>query len=631
MLKHLKLQRNISLASTPAGTVPSGLQKAGTLSRRRLVMFALVSTTVAALCSAWAYLLVDPAVFSANTGSENATATWFGPLEIGLIICFLISAPWMALGFWNAVIGLWLLHGSRDWKSAVAPFMADADTDAPIGVRTAIIITLRNEDPARAFTKLEAVRRSVEATGHGAQFDYFVLSDTSDPETAAREEAIFAGWRAAFDDDSRATYRRREANIGFKAGNVRDFVARFGGAYELMLPLDADSLMSGPAILRLVRIMQAHPRIGILQSLVVGTPAPSAFARIFQFGMRHGMRSYTMGSAWWQGDCGPFWGHNAMVRIAPFAEHCELPLLPGSPPLGGHVLSHDQIEAVLMRRGGFEVRVVPVEDQSWEDNPPTLLDFTKRDLRWCQGNMQYWRLLGLRGLLPTSRMQVFIAIMMYMSAVAWIALMIMSAVKAVTGGMPNFDANVGLPLFITVMSMSLMPKIAGLADVMMTAGGIRRYGGPLRFGVGALVEIVFMMLLAPVIAFRITTFMIGLVFGRCVQWSGQARDAYQLSWATALHGLWPQTLFGFILLGIFAVYAPGVLPWALPVLAGLILCIPLAVLSSSLAIGARCARWGLCAIPEEAALPVELANATVEGLPPPEAQGAPVWPAVSVG
>ena len=156
--------------------------------------------------------------------------------------------------------------------------------------------------------------------------------------------------------------------------------------------------MPAAAILRLVRIMQAEPRLGILQGLVVGLPSTSAFARLFQFGMRLGMRSYTIGSAWWQGDCGPYWGHNAVVRLAPFIAHCQLPVLPEKGPLGGHVLSHDQIEAVLMRRAGYEVRVLPEEDLGWEENPPTLLEFIRRDLRWCQGNMQYWHFLTLPGL-----------------------------------------------------------------------------------------------------------------------------------------------------------------------------------------------------------------------------------------
>jgi membrane glycosyltransferase len=174
------------------------------------------------------------------------------------------------------------------------------------------------------------VEASLEATGHGGSFTYFVLSDTSDGRVAAAEEAAVAAWRGRSPSPHHIVYRRRADNRGFKAGNVRDFCETHGRDHDLMLPLDADSLMSGDAILRMVRIMQAHPRLGILQSLVVGAPARSAFTRMFQFGMRQGMRPYTMGSAWWAGDCGPFWGHNALVRIAPFAEHCRLPVLPGA-------------------------------------------------------------------------------------------------------------------------------------------------------------------------------------------------------------------------------------------------------------------------------------------------------------
>ncbi len=93
--------------------------------------------------------------------------------------------------------------------------------------------------------------------------------------------------------------------------------------------------MAPSDILRLVRIMQANPCLGILQSLVVGLPTASPFARAFQFGMRLGMRSYTLGSAWWQGECGPYWGHNALLRVAPFREHCVLPRIAGPPAPGG--------------------------------------------------------------------------------------------------------------------------------------------------------------------------------------------------------------------------------------------------------------------------------------------------------
>ncbi len=581
---------------TPAGaatnhTTPTGLQTVSTLSRRRFLITGLVGGTVVILTALWAHLL----------GANGIDA-----LDIGLIACFLISAPWTVLGFWNAIIGFWLLHIDKGWRTSVAPFLASGNSDAPITSRTAVLMTLRNEDPERALAKLERVRRSLDATGFGQQFDYYVLSDTSDPEIAAKEERLMTKWRANVGASHHIVYRRRAENVGFKAGNIRDFVERFGEHFDLMLPLDADSLMSGRAILQMVRIMQRHPRLGILQSLVVGTPSSSAFARIFQFGMRHGMRSFTMGSAWWQGDCGPFWGHNALVRVKPFAEHCHLPVLPGKPPLGGCVLSHDQVEAAMMRGAGYEVRVLPVEGESWEDNPPTLLDFSKRDMRWCQGNMQYWRLLSLPRLTFTSRVQLFIAIMMYLSAAAWMAMVTLGAAKAAAGNLERIDPVIGIGLFAAIITMSLTPKLMGLADAALAPGGVARYGGAWRFAAGAVIEIVFMMLLAPVIALALTIFMAGLALRRSVRWNGQARDTYRLTWLTAVRGLWPQTVFGAALIGVFAVFVPAILPWIAPMVAGLVLAIPLAVLSASPNVGAWFARWGACAIPEEFDTPAEL-------------------------
>jgi membrane glycosyltransferase len=337
--------------------------------------------------------------------------------------------------------------------------------------------------------------------------------------------------------------------------------------------------MSVPAWL--AAIMQARPSIGILQGLVTGATSASAFARIFQFGMRHGMRSYTIGHAWWNGDCGPYWGHNAVARVAPFLEACELPVLPGKPPLGGCVLSHDQIEAALMRRAGFEVRVLPVEGESWEDNPPTLLDFTKRDLRWCQGNMQYWRLIGLAGLLPLSRCQIMLAILMYLGSFAWTLMIVFSALKVFEPPMGEAQTGLGIALFAVSFVMSIAPKLAGMLDVALTPGGLSRYGGAPRFLAGVITEIVFSMLLAPIAAIRITIFMISLMFGRSVIWSGQQRDTDGLSWVTACQGLWPQTLCGLALTVLLAWKAPGALVWAAPLLAGLTFAIPFAVITAS--------------------------------------------------
>jgi len=599
---------------------PAGLQRLSTLARRRAVIAVLVGGTVLALTAVWAHLL-----------GGNGLDT----LDYALIACFLVSAPWTVLGFWNAVIGFWLLHGDRRWRNSVAPYLAAGDHDFPISMKTAVLMTLRNEDPERALAKLERVRRSLDATGYGHRFDFYVLSDTSRPEIAEAEERLVGEWRARVGGSNHIVYRRREENIGFKAGNVRDFMERFGAGYELMLPLDADSLMAGREIVRMVRIMEATPKLGILQSLMVGTPSESAFARILQFGARHGMRSFTMGSAWWQADCGPFWGHNALVRVKPFAEHCELPVLPGKPPLGGYVLSHDQVEAAMMRAADYEVRVMPVEAESWEDSPPTLLDFLKRDMRWCQGNMQYFQLLNLPRLKFVSQLQLVIATMGYISAAAWILMVTLAAIKSATGTLELFDPTIGIALLATVIFMSIAPKLMGMLDAALAPGGLARYGGALRFAAGSMLELVFMLLLAPVIAVALTLFMVGLLFGRSVRWNGQARDAYRLTWRTGIRGLWPQMAFGTALVTIFGIFLPGVLPWISPMVTGLLLAIPLAVLSATPEIGAWLAHRRICAIPEELVTPVELrqeeAVLPVEHLSDTAEQTAEAMPAASTG
>ena len=581
----------LTLADTEA--TPTGMQRRAQLRTRRLIVLALNLATYAALAAAMAKV--------AGVGGWTI-------VDIVLFLCFLLATPWTVLGFWNAVIGLWLLHGREDGLRQVAPFAAAGERTDALRLRTAVLMTLRNEDPERAFARLKIVKRSIDDTGEGQSFGYFILSDTSSPEVAAAEEAAVAAWRRELPDPERVTYRRRETNTGFKAGNLREFCDTHGRGYDLMLPLDADSLMTGPAVVRLVRMMQANPRLGILQSLVVGAPATSGFARVFQFGMRHGMRAYTFGSAWWTGDCGPFWGHNALVRIQPFVEHCRLPILPGGPPLGGHVLSHDQVEATFMRRAGYEVRVLPEENGSFEDNPPTLVQFSIRDLRWCQGNMQYWRLLGLPGLLFMSRFQLAWAILMFLGVPATTLMIALAPAKFIDGeDLSAFPAGLAVGLYLAFLGMFLAPKLAGLADILLTPGGVARYGGAARFLAGAVIEILFAFLLGAVTTFRITLFMIGLLFGRSVVWNGQARDAHGLSWGEAARGFWPPFLFGCVVCGALAALSPATLLWSLPLTLGYLLAFPFAVVTASPAFGRLLERQKLCAIPEELDPPPEIA------------------------
>lgn len=581
-------------AASGSLTTPAGLQANAMLTRRRLAMLAAVLTL-------WG-------IFLAGEAHVLGAGGWT-LLDAVLFVLFAIATPWAVLGFCNAAIGLWLLHGARAPLDAVAPFLAAGRNTGSLSVQTAVLMTLRNEEPERAIARLKTVKASLDATGHGAQFSYFLLSDTTLADIAVREERAVAAWKAQDGPDaSRITYRRRTDNTGFKAGNVRDFCERWGGDFELMLPLDADSLMTGEAVVMLVRIMEAHPKLGILQSLVVGMPSVSPFARVFQFGMRFGMRSYTMGQAWWVGDCGPFWGHNAVVRIAPFLQACELPVIAGGPPFGGHVLSHDQVEATLMRRAGYEVRVMPVEGGSYEENPPDVLEFIRRDVRWCQGNMQYVKLLDLPGLKTISRFQLVWAILMFVGTPAFtamIALLPFVAWQAVA--VPDFPSGAAKALYVSFLIVYLAPKIAGLLDAMLTKGEIARFGGPARFFLSAGIELVFSFLQGAISTIRTSIFMIGLAFGKSILWGGQRRDAGGLSWREAARALWPQLAFGIVVLGALRFISPTVLWWSLPLTAGYLLAIPFAVLTASPRLGRFMKRYGIAGIPEDFNPPPEIA------------------------
>ena len=491
--------------------------------------------------------------------------------------------------------------GARRGGGGAAPHAAAGEGEAPLHLTTAVVMTLRNEDPARALPRLALVRESLERTGHGAAFQYHVLSDSDDPRVVGAEEAWVAAWRAGLPDGdaARIHYRRRRDNAGYKAGNLQDFCA--GSDADLMLPLDADSLMTGPAILRLVRIMQAHPRLGILQSLAVGAPAGSAFARLFQFGMRHGMLPYTLGAAWWGAECGPFWGHNALVRIAPFVAHCRLPPLRG----GGAVLSHDQVEAVLMRRAGYEVRVLPVEDGSFEDNPPTLLDHLTRDARWCHGNLQYLHLPALPGLKPMSRFQLAWAVMMFLNPPALTLALLLLPWRAATQAGPAAGAAA---LYLVWLLLSLAPKLAGYAAVLADGRARAAHGGGVRFVAGMVAEIAASFLLLGAASVRLTAVMIGLALGRAGLWSAQDRDARGLRWGEAFRALGGVTLFGIVMCGAFALVSPALLAWSLPLTLGSLLAVPFCVLTAAPRVGRAMVRAGLCATREEIAPPWEIAR-----------------------
>jgi membrane glycosyltransferase len=546
----------------------------------------------------------------------------FGIVDIALLALFAVTLPWMVAGFWNAMIGFLIMRLSADPIAAIMPAAAHSRGEEPVTASSAILLCIRNELPERMIRNLEPMLAGLDAAGFGQRFHLYVLSDTSDAGIAGNEEAYFATLTARWRGRVAVTYRRREVNTGYKAGNIRDFCERWGGEYDFAVTLDADSLMTADAILHLVRIMQADPRLGILQGLVIGLPSTSAFARVFQFGMRLGMRSYTIGSAWWQGDCGPYWGHNAVLRLKPFIAHCKLPVLSGNGTEDRHILSHDQIEAALMRAAGYDVRVLPQEDLGWEENPPTLIEFIRRDLRWCQGNMQYWRFLSLAGLKPVSRYQLVLAILMFIGSPAWIGLLVLGSLAAAFSETPahfiRFD--LGMMLFVCVLVMWFSPKIASAVDVLLRPELRRAFGGAGLFVVNNVIETVYSIVLCPILWFGHTIFLTGLMFGWEIGWIGQTRDDHAVPFTLALRNLWPHSLLGCAVLSLLAMSQPAAVPYALFLAGGPALAIPFAMITAWPFLGSLAARVGIGRLPEETVRPtvlLALALPAIESAPLP--------------
>jgi membrane glycosyltransferase len=567
------------------------------IAARRAAFAALVVVTIAVLFALAAYAL---------------SAGGFGFADALLLLFFALTMPWSVIGFWNAAIGFLIMRFARDPVELVVPSVAGVRNDEPIVASTAITIFVRNEPPERVIRNLDAMMREIELSGAASRFHLYVLSDTGHADVAALEESGFNDLAARWRDRVPVTYRRRTVNTGFKAGNFWDFCERWGSQHEFAVTLDTDSFMTAAAIMRMVRVMQADPKLGILQGLVVGLPSTSAFARIFQFGMRLGMRSWTIGSAWWQSDCGPYWGHNAIIRIAPFVQHCNIPKLPEDGlfggVLGGHVLSHDQIEAALMRRAGYHVRVLPEEDLGWEENPPTLIEFIRRDQRWCQGTLQYGHFLFTPGLKPVGRFQLAFAMLMFLGSPAWIGLLIVGTLTLAAKQTPAdfIRPGAGHALLAVILIMWFAPKIATVIDVLTRPTLRRAFGGTVRFLFSVLTETVFFILLSPIMWVCHTLFLAGLPFGRVIGWIGQVRDDHSVPWSEALHQLWPHTTIGLASLGVIAATHPSALPYAFLLAGGPALAIPLAVFTARPDLGQWLSRIGVGRLPEETAPPVAL-------------------------
>jgi len=506
-------------------------------------------------------------------------------LKLLILACFLGVAPWLGVCVGNALPGFLIRLLSATPGRAVLPVLGDIE-GGPITARTAVVVTVRNEDMADV---LPALGRLFEwLTPYGDRFAAFVLSDTSEPALAAREEAAVAAFSPP------VGYRRRSENTGFKAGNLMDFLDHHAANFELALVLDADSEMSAESVLRLVRAMQAGPRIGIIQHLTVGTPAAAAFPRLFQFGMRAGMRIWATGQAWWQGDAGPYWGHNAILRIAPFRAHARLAALPD----GSTILSHDQVEAAQLRAAGWGVCVWAEEAGSLEKNPPALPEFLRRDARWLAGNMQYRHLLLLPGLAPMGRWQLVQAILLFAGAPLYTALLALAALNATCCG-ADVPRGALLALTLAWTAAIYAPKLLGYAEVLLSRDLRAQYGGGRNFAAGAAAEFGFTLLLDALSQPSKTLALARLAVGAPAGWLPQNRGERGVGWREATLMFWPHTLFGLAVFALLTQASAVAVLWALPFAGGLLVAIPFCVVTASPPVSAWLRRRGIAATPEE--------------------------------
>jgi membrane glycosyltransferase len=538
------------------------------------------------------------------------------PLQVALRVLFVATFAWIAFSATSAVAGL--LFGPRPPR---------VDGAAGPGGRVAIVMPVYNEDAAAVCGALAAMGAGLARLGAADRFEIFLLSDTRDPDAWARETTAFAALRETLAQGGGPAvwYRRRAQNAGRKAGNVQDFVERWGGRYEHMAVLDADSLMAPETLVEMARRMDADPGLALLQSApsLIGGVTP--FARLQQFaGALYGP-VVARGVAAWAGPDGNFWGHNALIRTRAFAEAAGLPELPGRRPFGGHVLSHDFVEAALLRRAGWRVRMDPDLSGSWEGSPPSLLAAAARDRRWAQGNVQHLAVVGAAGLRWPSRVHFAIGVLSYAMSPLWLGMLTVGVILAVQATLwrpeyfpeglqlfptwPRFDAERMTAIFAGTFALLFLPKVMGFAAALLSARRRRAFGGGLRLTASVALETALSALYAPTMMLMQCRHLLDIALGRDSGWAPQTREGAALAWRDAAHAHGGHVAVGLAVWALLWTLRSEVVVWLSPVIAGLVLAPFLSRWGSDPRLGAAAGRVGLLATPEEVAPPPLAAEA----------------------
>ena len=556
---------------------------------------------------------------------------------VGAILAlYLILFMWVGLGFWTALMGFWVLLRGGD-RHSISGYAA-ADQAINPEHRCAILVPICNEDVGRVFAGIRATIESVDRTDAKQSFDFFILSDTGDPETRVAEVEAWRDLCRAVGGYGRVFYRRRTHRIKRKSGNVADWCRRWGSRYAYMVVLDADSVMSGPCLKRLVQLMEAKPGAGIIQTAPRAAGRETLYSRIQQFATRVYGPLFTAGLHYWQLGESHYWGHNAIIRVAPFMEHCALGRLPGRGAMSGEILSHDFVEAALMRRAGWSVWIAYDLPGSYEEMPPNLLDELKRDRRWCQGNLQNFRLFFTRGLHPAHRAVFMTGVMAYLSAPLWFLFLALSTAllyvnttaEPVYFSQPNqlfptwpeWHPEWAMRLFGITAGLLFLPKVLAALLVLLRPSQRRWFGGGVALSLSLVLEILFSALLAPVRMLFHTRFVVSALLGIAIQWKSPPREDSQTPWSEALVRHGAGTLLGGAWLYFVYRLNPEFITWLLPVAGALLVSVPLSVYSSRVGWGRAAREARLFLIPEEASPPRELRRLRVLLRASPDYDGA---------
>lgn len=557
-----------------------------------------------------------------------------------LTVFFAILFAMVSLGFVHALFGFFAMpFRGLNITSRLHP----GDETVPLGL-TAVIFPVYNEPVDRVFEGLRAVYLSLEKTGRLKDFEFFVLSDSTSVDNWVREEEAWARLCRELDAFGRIFYRRRAVNLNKKAGNIADFCRTWGGRYAYMIVMDADSVMEGPDMVSLAILMQKNPRVGLIQTAPRLIGAESLYGRAQQFANRLYGPMFTAGLNFWQESEGNYWGHNAIIRVQPFTDYCDLPDLPGKEPFGGKILSHDFVEAALMRKAGWEVWLAWDLEGTYEEGPQSLIESAQRDRRWLQGNLQHTWLLFAKGLHPANKVHLAMGIMGYLASPFWLAFLLAGmlvvhrhnltglSVIPVDGlfgrWFPALTPTAhGLTLFFGTMAILFAPKFLAILQALLSPRFRKSMGGLRAICSGIVVETIGSTLIAPSLMLFHTKFILWMFLGRSVNWGPQVRGAKGTSWRQAARAHFSQTVLGILWAALALYIDPRLFLWMSPIFIGLILSIPVSVWSSRASAGEAFRNAGLLITPEDVRKPWEFAEIErrlsqpardIAALPPPD-------------